>query len=185
MAAQQRGVNHCDRTTASATSWSLFDSCASSMDTASDPTGEGLVPGEESEVWRWLVEQGFSSAGDLHTEEKFADVALYARYMHPMARGCFKGELGVCKWLYDNGAATDISRENEGGYTPMHFACFGGQLLVCKWLFKVGAARDVTRETHCKYSSHGYTPMHMACDGGHCRSVSGCSRWARLNTSPS
>ena len=46
--------------------------------------------------------------------------------MHPMARGCYKGELNVCKWLYDNGAAEDINKATNHGYdgfTPMHEAC--------------------------------------------------------------
>ena len=79
-----------------------------------------------------------------------------------MARGCYKGELNVCKWLYDNGAAEDITKANSRGFTPMHRACEGGHLSVCQWLFEVGAAGDIT-----KASNHGVTPMHRACDGGH------------------
>ena len=74
--------------------------------------------------------------------------------MHPMARGCYKGELNVCKWLYDNGAAEDITKANNSGFTPMYFACKGGHLLVCQWLFEVGAAEDIT-----KANIDGDTPM--------------------------
>ena len=52
--------------------------------------------------------------------------------MHPMARGCYKGELNVCKWLYDNGAAEDITNANNRGFTPMYMACNGGHLSVCQ-----------------------------------------------------
>ena len=62
-----------------------------------------------------------------------------------MARGCYKGELNVCKWLYDNGAEEDITKTDDEGYTPMHRACGGGHLLVCQWLFEVGAAGDITK----------------------------------------
>ena len=82
--------------------------------------------------------------------------------MHPMARGCYKGELNVCKWLYDNGAAEDITKANNHGDTLMHMACYGGHLSVCQWLFEVGAAGDII-----KTDNRGFTPMHEACDGGH------------------
>ena len=72
--------------------------------------------------------------------------------MHPMARGCYKGELNVCKWLYDNGAAEDITKANNDGFTPMHGACDGGHLSVCQWLFEVGAAGDIA-----KTNDEGYT----------------------------
>ena len=94
--------------------------------------------------------------------------------MHPLARGCYKGELNVCKWLYDNGAAEDITiADNDDDETPMHMACYGGHLLLCQWLFEVGAAGDIT-----KTNNMGYTPMHEACDGGH---LSVC-QWLVLNS---
>ena len=76
--------------------------------------------------------------------------------MHPLARGCYKGELNVCKWLYDNGAAEDITKAYNHGVTPMHRACYGGHLSVCQWLFEVGAAGDIT-----KTDDDGDTPMHI------------------------
>ena len=63
-----------------------------------------------------------------------------------MARGCYKGELNVCKWLYDNGAAEDITNANNGGFTPMHMACNGGHLSVCQWLVLNSALNDPTSE---------------------------------------
>ena len=74
-----------------------------------------------------------------------------------MARGCYKGELNVCKWLHDNGAAEDITNANSRGSAPMHWACGGGHLSVCQWLFEVGAAGDIT-----KTGNDGNTPMYMA-----------------------
>lgn len=93
--------------------------------------------------------------------------------MHAMARGCYKGELNVCKWLYDNGAAEDITKTNDIIFTPMHGACYGGHLSVCQWLFEVGAAGDIT-----KTNSGGITPMYTACRCGH---LSVC-QWLVLNS---
>ena len=73
-----------------------------------------------------------------------------------------KGELGVCKWLYDNGAAEDVTKANNDGRTPMWIACQNGHLSVCKWLFEVGAAADIT-----KANDYGTTPMHIVCENGH------------------
>ena len=76
-------------------------------------------------VRAWLVAQGFRSA-EVRREKEFHDI--YGIWMHPLARGCYKGELNVCKWLYDNGAAEDITKMNDSGYTPMNMACKGGHL---------------------------------------------------------
>jgi hypothetical protein len=45
----------------------------------------------------------------------------------------------VCKWLFEVGAAADITKAINGGFTPMFIACQNGQLSVCKWLVLNGA----------------------------------------------
>ena len=61
-----------------------------------------------------------SELGDLRGEKQFGNVM-----MTTMARACCNGELNVCKWLYNHGAAEDISRaDNYIGNTPMHWACY-------------------------------------------------------------
>ena len=135
-------------------SCSLSSPSSSSITTTEDQR-DGLVPGEESAVRAWLVGQGFRSA-EIRREKEFHDIGGFS--MHPLARGCYKGELNVCKWLYDNGAAEDITKANSSrlnmkiwrtynnfGSTPMHRACKGGHLLVCQWVFEVGAAGDITK----------------------------------------
>ena len=112
----------------------------------------GLVPGEEQAVRAWLVQQGFEP-GDLRNEK---EIDYYI--MTPIARACYKGELNVCKWLYNHGAAEDISRADNYGQTPMHGACWNGHLSVCEWLYKVGADEDISRA-----NDHGNTPMSSAC----------------------
>jgi ankyrin repeat protein len=73
------------------------------------------------------------------------------------------GDVEMCRWLFENGAADDVSKISvHEGFTPMLIACQKGHLLVCKWLFEVGAAADIT-----KADSIGYTPMFMACRNGH------------------
>ena len=71
---------------------------------------DGLVQGEEQAVRAWLVQQGFEP-GDLRSEKKI-DYLM----MTPIARACYKAELNVCKWLYNHGAAEDISRANNIKY---------------------------------------------------------------------
>ena len=85
-----------------------------------------LVPYDEQAVRVWLVEQGF---GDLRGRIIESD-----KERCPMAWACEKGELGVCKWLYDHGAAADISKLDNMGATPMFIACEEGHQKVCKWL---------------------------------------------------
>ena len=50
---------------------------------------------------------------------------------------CHYGHLSVCKWLFEVGAATDITKADNNGFTPMYIACWSGHLSVCKWLFEV------------------------------------------------
>ena len=85
-----------------------------------------VVPYDEQAVRVWLVEQGF---GDLRGEIINSDMERC-----PMVWACQKGELHVCKWLYDHGVATDIAKADRGGRTPMWVACCEGHLRVCKWL---------------------------------------------------
>ena len=80
-------------------SCSLSSSSSSSITTTTEDQRDGLVPGEESAVRAWLAAQGFRSA-EIRREEEFRDA--YRSSKHPMARGCYKGELNVCKWLYNN-----------------------------------------------------------------------------------
>ena len=109
--------------------------------TNSGEDDDGLVPGEEKAVRAWLVQQGFEP-GDLRSAKK-----IEYHMMTPMAQGCRKGELNVCKWLYNHGAGADISRANNYSDTPMLYACMNGYLSVCEWLYKVGANEDISRRT--------------------------------------
>ena len=126
---------------------------------------DGLVPGEEQAVRAWLVQQGFEP-GDLRSEKE-----IEYRTMTPIAQACRKGEVNVCKWLYNHGAAEDISRADMDR-TPMICACMNGHLSVCEWLYKVGAEEDISRA-----DNYGQTPMIVACEFGH---LSVCE-WLVLN----
>ena len=98
----------------------------------------------------WLAEQGFAE-GDLRSE-----ITINQRMKCPMAWASQNGELDVCKWLHENGAAADITKANNKGVTPMWTACQNGHLSVCKWLFGVGAAADIT-----KADNNGFTPTEL------------------------
>ncbi len=119
-------------------------------------TNDSLVPCEEEAVRAWLKEQGFQE-GDLRSSNHEWP------YLFPLAEGCWKGELNVCKWLHDYSSAnTDITKSDNDGTTPMCIACAMGHLSVCKWLFEVGAAADIT-----KANNGSFTPMGIACQEGH------------------
>ena len=139
-----------------------------------------------------------------------AKTTIPATSMH---RACYGGHLSVCQWLFEVGAAGDIAKTNNSGYLPciglarwppvglpvvvrggrgrrhyqdeqfrlhsMHIACEGGHLSVCQWLFEVGAAGDIA-----KTDDDGYTPSTWLAGVATGRSASGCSRWARPETSP-
>ena len=75
---------------------------------------------------------------------------------------CYQGHLSMCKWLFEVGAAADITKASNDGFTPMYIACHSGHLPVCKWLFEVGAAADIT-----KANNNGATPMWSASDENH------------------
>ena len=157
---------------------SLWSSASSSKTPTTPAHSDSPVPGEESTVRAWLVAQGFRSA-EIRREKKFHDAnEKYSKsiWMHPMARGCYKGELNVCKWLYDNGAAKDITKTDSYGYTPMHWACDDGHLSVCQWLFEVdlgftGPHGARARRRRTKSVTHTHLPgvtrekkLSCACD---------------------
>ena len=55
----------------------------------------------------WLAGQGFAE-GDLRSE-----ITINNKKRCPMAWASQKGELGVCKWLHENGAAADHQGEQR------------------------------------------------------------------------
>ena len=76
----------------------------------------------------------------------------------PMFRACEGGDLEVCEWLRQHGAAQDVTRADNYGHTPMSRACHGGHVEVCERLRQHGAAEDVARA-----DNDGETPMFIAC----------------------
>jgi ankyrin repeat protein len=134
-------------------------SCSSSASSSASfvSPSDGLVPYEEQAVRAWLEKEGVKD-GDLRSL-----IFGGGPHTHPLGRACVKGELNVCKWLFANGAADDITRVGSlYDSTPMHMACWKGHLSVCKWLFEVGAAADITRANNFT----GSTPMSKACQEG-------------------
>ena len=114
-----------------------------------------LVEGEH-DIQAWLLQAGFQP-GDLHSE-----LIIEGTSNCPMTWACRNGQLSVCQWLFEMGAARDIRKADNNGITPMILACLKGHLAVCRWLFEVGAAEDIR-----KANNEGYTPMFLACQEGH------------------
>ena len=121
------------------------------------PTQKGTpVPLEEGAAQAWLAQQGFQVT-DLHSE-----ILIVKKAKFPMAWACQKGEINVCQWLYENGAAEDITRATStASATPMILAWQEGHLAVCRWLFDMGAAADITT-----MDKEGESPMWIACYQG-------------------
>ena len=109
----------------------------------------------------WLREKGFEPDENLceaiESKRDPGDGETTAMY-----EACITGELGVCRYLYDHGAAPTIRTKNDDGETPMVGACGKGHLQVAQWLFEVGTADDIRTKTN-----DGATPMAIACNYGH------------------
>ena len=130
----------------------LFDSSVSSSLLSSKINAE-----DDAIVRSWLIEFGFTP----HHVRR--ESAVRERKYTPMAYACQKGNLKVCKWLYEHGAAGDITRaEGKLGRTPMIFACQNGHLSICQWLLRMGAFDELRRT-----DDDGRTPMFWACWNGH------------------
>ena len=112
----------------------------------------------EAAAKAWLKKKGFDPEGNLckAVESKRAGPTT------AMYEACFAGELGICRYLFDHGAASTIRTKNNYDQTPMWAASLRGKLDVARWLFEVGAAEDI--RTKCR---RGKTPMLVACSWGH------------------
>ena len=108
---------------------------------------------------RWLREKGFDPEGDLCAAIKCKE---YGGATTAMWKAASSGELGVCRFLWENGAASTMSTKSSYGNTPMWAACCSGHLKVAKWLFKLGAAKDIRT-----WDSWNQTPFFIACCNGY------------------
>ena len=88
---------------------------------------------------------------------------------------CENGHLEIVQWLHAHGAAMDVTRPNNNGWTPMLIACQNGHLEIVQWLHTHGAAMDVMRPTW-----RGKTPMDSACEEGHLNIVQHLIRHHRI-----
>ena len=79
-----------------------------------------------------------------------------------MYEAAFAGELGVCQWLYEHGAAATARLKNNEDRTPLWAACKRGYLPIAKWLYSVGAAGDVSLQNNERRS-----PLHISCMQGY------------------
>ena len=72
------------------------------------------------------------------------------------------GNLQAVQWLYNNGAADDLSCLTDEGNTPFRLACYNGNLEICQYLYSKGAHGDIS-----KPNKKGSKPMSAACYEGH------------------
>ena len=65
-----------------------------------------------------------------------------------MLVACMMGHLSVCKWLYEVGAAADITKANNHGNTPMRAASDENHIPVQQWLVLKGALTSDNANGH-------------------------------------
>ena len=95
---------------------------------------------------------------NLFGSEAAADISTMASNgSSPMCISSQEGHLSVCKWLFEVGAAKDITIIVQG-WTPMRDACNEGHLVVCQWLVRVGALNQINDddEVHEDYFGDGH-----------------------------
>ena len=108
-----------------------------------------LVEGEDN-IKAWLLQAGFQP-GDLRSEK-----LIKGRSNCPMAWACRNGQLSVCRWLFEVGAAEDIRKANNNGNTPMLLACWQGHLSVMKYLILNSALNHPVSGTEKESDAAGH-----------------------------
>ena len=78
-----------------------------------------------------------------------------------MFEACREGELGVCKWLVENGSPLRTA-SRPFKQSNLLVACAGGHLRVVSWLLGHEAVRTDVRTK----DSNGWTPLFAACEVG-------------------
>mmetsp|Transcript_86442 Transcript_86442/g.167488 ORF Transcript_86442/g.167488 Transcript_86442/m.167488 type:complete len:371 (+) Transcript_86442:75-1187(+) len=113
-----------------------------------------------TECKAWLAERGFRAIQDLSRHVPCQGQPwITTTAMYEAAR---LGELSVCQYVVDNGAAQTVRTRANFGKHPMIISCYGGHLHVAKWLFRMGAAEDIRARDDA-----GRSPMLKACQMGH------------------
>ncbi len=96
-----------------------------------------------------LKKYNVSTDLSLANKSGFTPMHLAAKYNH----------LHIIEWLNNNGAAQDVTiEENIFKRTPLFTACQLNYLNIVSWLFIHGAAEDIS-----KSDINGITPMYIAC----------------------
>ena len=104
---------------------------------------------------------GFDPEGDLCKAIQ-SKVRYWVTTSTAMFAAAEAGELGVCRFLWEHGAASTIRTKSSGGATPMHGSCLNGHLDTAQWLIELGAMGDIRTK-----DNDGDSPMNHACYNGH------------------
>lgn len=83
------------------------------------------------ELFIWLYNYGFK---DIRGKTKSGNT--------PMFFACMKGNLKICKWLFQHGAHDDIRTPNDNEITPLCISCAEEQYQIVKWLLTTPAVED-------------------------------------------
>jgi len=113
----------------------------------------------------WLRARGFNPDGDLckTVKSKRSRYSTLIKTSTAMCEAARAGELSVCRFLCEHGAASTISvPDSPQECTPVLLACQGGHLEVAQWLVELGGTGDIRTADICDQ-----TPFLLACVGGH------------------
>jgi ankyrin repeat protein len=125
---------------------SCFNTSSSTSSCFSSNKKKILLSPKDRKVVDWFNTHGFDMN---NVTRPMADSQVT-----PMAHACQRGDLHICEWLYNNGAAADVRTVDSFLSTPMLIACEYDHLEICDWLYHHGAAQDIFSE-----NMEGYTPF--------------------------
>ena len=83
----------------------------------------------EIDPFEWLQKHGFDSRNLCKLVPSQRNTKVTA---HALWEASFEGNLKLCHWLYDHGAASMVRETDTFGYSPMYMACGTGSLDVAK-----------------------------------------------------
>jgi ankyrin repeat protein len=97
--------------------------------------------------------------------KRFEDDADEDDYSSCLYEACLKGEVELCQWLVDRGAASSIYEDTgRNGFSPIYGAIENGHLNIVEWLFLLCPAIETLQGS---MGGREYSCMHAACENGH------------------
>jgi hypothetical protein len=100
---------------------------------------------DSSAAGAWLSSIGHDKKGLCKPNRSKFDPSVFNT---AMLEACRAGQIGMCQWLFTNGAASTLRKPNTFGQTPFMAACEQGHICILEWLCSVGAKDDILTLDH-------------------------------------